>query len=703
MYIQIHDGSDLIALAMAHSAFFELAMSKLYSWFDICWTPSAAEDDGKGVDALSYGLATLALPNRFAQSISRLRGPGPGRLGLTRQVANHDYASYVRTFSISNGPPDVTSEYSIARESGKMLCTLVALALSKMAHLESFIWDTDSGILSDIFMALSSLEDEHGESQLGHVWIRLHDRTNLNTPSSSSSSSPTMGLPAPPAPLAITQTNNKLSTAIGNYVYSAADTSVPETKKFADISVQYPTFSILPPLKSLTVLNIDDISYLDELSILIERSAPCLVDLSVGLSASSCSQDFALPWDGPDLQQVDHEAKWPGESKIPLFRLGGVLGILVGRIYDIRRKPKTEVSAKSQPVAAEEVSDTGREGVRLDGKLKLRTLALERVAISPGVMVRAIDWSNMTSLTILDCIHSDTLWKILRKHFQPTPLVRGAPQKSPVQYRLSLKQFHVDPVSPSFITFVRETLAPNTLDTLYLHDQRHTTRPLVTADQIFNTIVKRHRSSIENLLINCPNNRGSRDRYKRWVVEGDFLAYIMSGKMKSLRALGIVMNRKDWHKFIRHLPQMATLRALYIPRIVGYHLDAPRELAMSIMDTVSLRREIQLVHIGLLKKCYEIYEGDPQDGGNDAAHEDDGDSTSDSSSSTSDEPEATDNGLTEGSDDGIDGPFEYLSDDGQSHIGHLGAATRPLRPLRLREIVCCEDEAEIFRVRHGRL
>ena len=337
MYIQITEGSDLITLAMVHSALFELAVSKLYTWFDIYWTPISPGNDSKAVDALSYGLATLAHPNKFAQSVRLSRGVRPGQLGLARQLADHDYAKYVRTFYISYGPREVTSEYSIDGESGKLLGTLVSLAVSKMVNLEKFTWDMDSGVLSDVFMALSSLQDDEGRSKLQRVWIRLHDKSTLDTSDSSSSSSPTIGLPPPPPPAApwpAEQIHSKLATPIGNYIYTGADTTVPEPRKYADISVEYPTFSILPALKSLTVLNIDDISYLDEISFLIERSASQLMELRVGLSAKSVHHDFALPWDGPDLQQVDHEASWPGENRISNFRLGGVLGVLVGRVYD---------------------------------------------------------------------------------------------------------------------------------------------------------------------------------------------------------------------------------------------------------------------------------------------------------------------------------------------------------------------------------
>lgn len=216
-----------------------------------------------------------------------------------------------------------------------MLGTLVAIAISKMVNLETFVWDMPTGVLSDVFMALSSLEDHKGYSKLEKLWIRWHD-SSATSPNSSSASSPTTTLPPPPLPQVIPAlVPGGHNTSNGNYAAAPADDTIPQPKGYAQSCVEYPTFSILPPLRSITVLDIDDLSYLDEMSVLIERSASHLRELQVGISKkASTLHEFTQPWDGANLQQVDHDAKWPGESRIPTTRLGGVLGVLVGRIYD---------------------------------------------------------------------------------------------------------------------------------------------------------------------------------------------------------------------------------------------------------------------------------------------------------------------------------------------------------------------------------
>jgi hypothetical protein len=111
---------------------------------------------------------------------------------------------------------------------------------------------------------------------------------------------------------------------------------------------------------------------------------------------------------------------------------------------------------------------------RLDGKLKLQTLELERIPLSVAVLQKAFDWSILTNLTILDCAQHANLWLMLRRHFQPTALGISHASKhgANVQYHLNLKKIHTDAASPALISFLKETLAPNTLETLFLQDRR---------------------------------------------------------------------------------------------------------------------------------------------------------------------------------------------------------------------------------------
>lgn len=509
-----------------------------------------------------------------------------------------------------------------------MLGTLVALALSKMVNLETFTWDMPTGVLSDIFMALASLPDnsENGQCMLERVWIRWHDNHDTGTSSSSSSS------PGPTtAPSAVVPAGSSL-TPIGIMLPSSAAHPAPKPPiTYSESTVEYPTFSVLPPLKSLTVLDIDELAYLDEMSVLIERSVETLQELRVGISTKAVHHDFVQTWDGPNLEQVDHNARWPGESCIGERRLGGILGVLVGRIYDIRRKrsrtaaklvppsaidsghpgsqapptptsgqppmsgsstpapaleseacpassgpsgsPTPDMSTSSRPVStsqgtpASQGPETPIER-KLDGKLKLTTLELERVPLSMQVCSRAFDWTVLTNLTILECAQHENLWKLLKKQFEPVQQVSGygiSPTSSkpmpnaPLKYALNLKRIHTDVTSPALIAFIKETLAPNSLETLFLQDRRRpgsTTSssgpPAVTIEAIFKGAIKRHRSSLKRLLLDSSaktvsaSSNSDAVRWRAWCLSTEILQYITSGRMTSLKELAVSIDYKDW-------------------------------------------------------------------------------------------------------------------------------------------------------------
>lgn len=133
----------------------------IYSRFDIVWpdTLNSAEPRA-GVDALTYGLATLVMREDLFENILH---PDPTSCGAAcqslscshcglvtylsqsakntsqpRRLRRGNYFSqFVRKFSLGNGPPDWVQEYLVTKESGKMLGTLVALSVARMPNLVS--------------------------------------------------------------------------------------------------------------------------------------------------------------------------------------------------------------------------------------------------------------------------------------------------------------------------------------------------------------------------------------------------------------------------------------------------------------------------------------------------------------------------------------------------------------------------------------
>jgi hypothetical protein len=698
--LQVTHTNDLTALALTHSALHGLAIPHIYSRFDIVWPDTTSAADTRiGVDALTYGLATLvmghdvfgscAVPNVYPNSCggpsicSNCGARSFSGGGLPRQqMLGNNYPQYTRKFSLGNGPPDWVQEYMITKESGKMLGTLVALAVSRMINLEAFIWDMPTGVLRDVWLALSSLQFKvpPDECRLERVLVRWHDNS-FDQPSSPQNSNGNPN-PAPYNPAGSTLTPIGILVPPPPATISTDQSTTLTDHNASQIRVEYPTFSVLPPLKSLSVLDIDELAYLDEMSVLIQKSKDRLLELRVGISRKAHNRDFVLAWDGPGLQQVDHDAKWPGApSKIGERRLGGVLGILVGRVYDIRKKPKITVRSKASNVtpvpttqlptaqtqqdahipgessvtlpavdnlnavinseggpnliasqaplpvlsfpengnmplfnfsASEELSvsaamtspstelpqipksppstippnrytgkdqkqllvteELSADRKRLDGMLKLRVLELERVPLSIALLQKAFDWSVMTSLTILDCAYHESLWRMLRRQFQPQICPKSALATSsflrnsiatnsaskqipsiPMEYQLNLKKIHTDVATPALISFLKETLAPNTLEVLFLQDRRKNTTSTVSINDIYRGPLRRHRRSLKKLLIDSsdkiprgPNASNDSARWRTWMLNHEVLSYITSGNMTSLRELSIAIEYKDW-------------------------------------------------------------------------------------------------------------------------------------------------------------
>ena len=562
---------------------------------------------------------------------------------IPKRRRGNNYAQYTKKFSLGNGPTDWVQEYSITKEGGKMLGTLVALAVARMRNLEAFIWDMPTGVLRDIWLALSSLADrEDGQDcRLEKVWIRWHNNTEVAFPN---------GLPPPPPP----QMNVPPPPISVPHV--AANSPIPNPPPLMPMDlIEYPTFSVLPALKSLSVLDIDELPYLDEMSILIARSHSKLKELRVGIAphAHNPGRAWVSVWEGENFQQVAYSSTWPIINTICEKRLGGVLGVLVGRVYNLRNNADTQkylnasrrrerlsvldaataisaaeglpVQVSSEPLdpnlpgdlpglvpdndpAAQASSatqdaqgedretdealdsnqqdipareqdqspptpssavkhiplrpakslppDNRKHGPYLSGRLQLETLELERVPLAVEVLQHAFDWSVLTNLTLLYCQDHELLWKILRRNFSPTSpyMTRHSessksPGKVRLEYGLNLKKVHTNTVTPSLISFLKETLAPNSLEVLFLQEARDST-PSVAIDAIYRGPIRRHRASLKKLLIDSSGGEGddapTNNQWRHWMLNHEIVTYISSGKMSNLRELGITLDYQDW-------------------------------------------------------------------------------------------------------------------------------------------------------------
>ncbi|KAF2459352.1 hypothetical protein BDY21DRAFT_189261 [Lineolata rhizophorae] len=781
---QLPHSNDLTSLARCHSVLHSLTVPSIYARFDIVWPDQSTHTDTRpGVDALTYGLSTLVRGEEFfgeniprewtarraaekraiQQSSGLTTSIGPGLLAsrpppessvaeysragikhyypLRRRRYGNSYAMYTKKFSLGNGPTEWVQEYLISKESGKMLGTLVALAIARMRNLESFVWDMPTGVLRDVWLSLGSLADRDDAlpCKLKKVWVRFHDNSSLDANSLPSPPPPIPTLapmPPPPPPPPGTSAPAVTPHISSTNVNGAAVTSTQATAAATAASqaaldrIEHPNFSVLPALESISALDVDELPNLDELSVLVARSQDVLRELRIGIARQTQGKDWVQPWEG-DAVQVDYgedltgadeaeigKGAWPGGgvrygvgSRAGEKRLGGILGVIVGRVYNMRwdakkarlareelansetsktasagsgappvspladsftsMSPHTGMSnASSSPEASAGSSSSAAQhtwplGPPLRGKLRLHTLELERVPLAVSVMQKAIDWTQLTSLTLLHCQNHEQLWKALKKTYTPKESddflkrggrlgggvgvgagmgtgmgfgmadkaigraqLRGANGARPghafpkTAYPLALKKVHTNTVSNALISFLKETLAPNSLEVLFLQEGGRFYSSSVPTDAIFRGPIRRHSRSLTKLLIDS----GDRDldgglttgstRWRRWMLRRTDIEFLTSGRMARLRELGACLEYRDWHFFLQSLPNLPHLRSLYVPHIAdhahGNNIDA-RELALQIVDIIHLRPEIELCYMGVQNKCFELLENKPRD------------------------------------------------------------------------------------------
>ncbi|KAI3148666.1 hypothetical protein CBS147317_8349 [Penicillium roqueforti] len=722
--------TDLTSLALTCSSLHFLAIPHMYSRFDIVWPESLnpSTDDYSGVDALSYGLSTLVMGEDVFNQPALFQSdkvknscvncgcnkphpqpdPDPGDNGdrLRSRRGNH-YAQYTRTFSIGNGPLSWVQEYSVTKEVGKMLGTLVALAVARMVNLEAFVWDMPTGVVREIWLALASLADRPGhDCRLERIWVRWHDNSE-----------------------------NALRSS------SAAATRLFQKYKH----VEHPSLSVLPPLKNVTVLDIDEPAYVEELAILIERSRFRLSELRIGIAEKAHMSPWLLC--GKDS---DGSTNWP--------RADGVLGILSRRHLDKKQDnaivssledksmpsdesinkslKSTEIAAPLTPNSEEQPPSTTKDkksppSSGLSNRsarsqpppyksdyeiLHLKVLELERVPLSVPTLLPAVDWTGLTTLTIMRCDDHEKLWRALRRKYAPpaTPAKRPHDAErrtnaSSVEYPLNLKHIRTDTVSPYLILFIKDALAPNTLESVYLHEAPGH-ESAVHIDAIYKHILRKHRRSLRKVLIDATDRiigaGYSGIRWHKWMFTHDMVSFVTSGKMPQLKELGIAMHYRDWHFFLQRLPNMPQLHALYLPHIHhSVHRDL-KELALQVLDIVSIRPDLKIAYIGLHIKCYQILEARHDDNPLDF---DDNPAIEHSPELSEDEDEgwANPNHDSEGDSDDSDdasgaADTDLLSSDPDDYDTEPDEEQGDSRiRYRLQEILFYDERVSIFKARHG--
>jgi hypothetical protein len=407
--------------------------------------------------------------------------------------------------------------------------------------------------------------------------------------------------------------------------------------------VEYPTLSVLPPLKSLSVLDIDEPSYLEEMAVLIERSRVRLKELRIGISSKIYHAEWLKALGGwSPVQQTTSNPVVSGWPKV-----GGVLGVLLGRpnnhfISELaadqssmkaaepgqhgdHQEPNglapqaedvtnngtssgsspvqpletgltgpteqaskatdtSEISSASSSQATEQLhpmqppktedlpelsiksSETNQymlsapdTGSKSD-PLRLEILELERLALSIPVMVHALDWTRVTKLTILRCDGHEKLWRALRRQYSPSTASRSSPKSgkkngssqvdSSSDYLLRLKHIHTDAVSPYLLLFIKDAIAPNTLESLFLHEAPMYDS-IVQVNAIYRNVIRNHRMSLKRILVDSTERSPggveiATSRWRKWMFTREMISFVTSGRMPRLRELSMTIHSKDW-------------------------------------------------------------------------------------------------------------------------------------------------------------
>lgn len=843
----------------------------IYSRFDIIWPGGLGLVEPRtGVDALTYGLSTLVMREELFHTFSLDRtdarhGKGESSEWKDYGTANHVtqakplqtaklrrgnyFSQFVKKFSLGNGPFDLVNEYLVTKEGGKMLGTLVALSILGMPNLQTFIWDMPTGILRDLWISLSSLGD-HKPSTLEKVHIRFHNNKKAIMESGAVRSRSSIHQPSSTATAA--------SPSAGPQTTSSPNTTTdPLAPKFviSNHHVESPSFSILPPLTSIIAIAMDELANLDELSVLVGKSADKVRDLRVGIAPELHSSGFLddsramrclqapggqstlrLLFSELDLDEVtglaaNDSTTWLSkdtstEKGAQDPTLSSAASTFTNMTPDVDsagldiasidpaltpcrttstetslpdtvndnltsstetevsgdRKPKSSAFALTSEPALEVTpihhDDHDHQTSQASQKkpkqsLKLESLQLERHVLDPILLKKAIDWCTLTSLTLLRCGGTDRLWRAFREWFAPLtrsqslvlaiptksmdkrtgvhPKLRRMPtspspaDQSTKSYRLNLKCLHTDTVSTDLMVFLKDTLAPNSLQYLFLQDNPEYTSP-VTIAQIHKGALRRHHGSLTKLLLDSSHGpkTGGRSHAlsaKKWTMNRDLLGYItLPGKFPKIRELSVSLEYKDWHYFLQQLPHIPTLRSLHIP-VIGEHVYGRdfsiRDVAMGVTNVVNLRQECELAYLAIANKCFEIVEtpvrkkgrrgrskgsgpGEQNVGASNGGNDDN--SSSDDAvtphPSDEDDDDDDDDSDEEGGGQGDvaaaaaqatnameSSEVDELLDNGSPSSEDEEAAERPAKlvKMKMREILFYDDGVSIFKARHGRL
>ncbi|KAF5980421.1 hypothetical protein FCOIX_4846 [Fusarium coicis] len=360
--------SELICCALVSRHFHELASAQLYRSFNILFPDDDDVRFESPIDGLAGGLDTFT-------------------------TSEYNYAKHLRELSMDTVSTGVKAEhaykpYLYSASCGKFLNTLLYLTLKKAKSLESFRWNIRVELSRPVFRELhkiKTLTKFHIRLQAGDTYYITPPPLPLSIDALPPASTHWPDIPPPPpgpppgvfsAPLAGAMTSLPVITSPPPLLPPSKQSCKSKGSKRDSVTQEPPTLSGFTKLKSLSVLDIDNLELVTELKTCVRNSSATLTELQLSLSDNLGLQARRPPPDSdPDDSDVDDEFQVVPVSHNTSFDASGPAktfrsqeerklqeGIL-GRIFDVEpfitKKPALIQSPREATTSQEDAQEAG--------------------------------------------------------------------------------------------------------------------------------------------------------------------------------------------------------------------------------------------------------------------------------------------------------------------------------------------------------
>ncbi|ROT40606.1 hypothetical protein SODALDRAFT_321921 [Sodiomyces alkalinus F11] len=364
---------SLICLALVSRHFRDLAAAQIYRYFHIIFPDDDDPDFDSPIDSLASGLETFV-------------------------ASDYDYAQHLRGITLDTTSAGTKGEkaydaYRYGFSCGKFMNTLLLLTLRKAKSLEIFGWNIRVELSLPVYKAL------HAISSLKHLHIRLQAGRSLSEsppplpygPGSSSlhTSNNLHGVPSllpasgpTPQPLSTLPpiTTSTFDPNVGMLSFTppvnaaaASSKTLPKNRRKTSVAKTPPTLSGFKKLKTISILDIDDLDCIPEVQGCVKNSALSLQELelsfSVALAQRSRKPTPDLDHDDADLEDEFQLVPMPASGSnwddaaapVKAFRAQEerkVQETVLARIFDVEHRP-VEKSSTQKSKGNEAVNDVG--------------------------------------------------------------------------------------------------------------------------------------------------------------------------------------------------------------------------------------------------------------------------------------------------------------------------------------------------------